>query len=418
LQDPNRPIGSFMFLGPTGVGKTELTKALAEFLFDDEHALTRIDMSEYMEKHSVSRLIGAPPGYVGYEEGGALTETIRRRPYQVVLFDEIEKAHPDVFNVLLQVLDDGRLTDGQGRTVDFKNTILIMTSNAGAQYLADQPEGADVEDVRRPVMDEVRARFRPEFLNRIDEIILFKRLERDQMGAIVSIQLKRLEALLAARSISMELDARAQSELARRGYDPAWGARPLKRVIQKDVQDPLARLILEGRIKDGDTVRVSFDGNDFLFNGASDKKAAKTERSNKTGGALKRRPIRFNARSVNLVRGRIVVGRVLDFGGRVVDGAFNGFASFIGGIANRVDCFFGGGGCVVGGGFGFGLRASCQTQGRGGGDRDERSHVSSPCPPPVAVKRYYAAVIRASSPNIACQRGELCSAARACEKYI
>jgi len=274
LQDPNRPIGSFMFLGPTGVGKTELTKALAEFLFDDEHAMTRVDMSEYMEKHSVARLIGAPPGYVGYEEGGALTETVRRRPYQVILFDEIEKAHPDVFNVLLQVLDDGRLTDGQGRTVDFKNTILIMTSNAGAQFLADQPEGADVEDVRDLVMGEVRARFRPEFLNRIDEIILFKRLAREQMGAIVDIQLRRLEALLAARNITLELDARAKTELAKRGYDPAWGARPLKRVIQKDVQDALARFILEGRIKDGDIVRVSFDGNDFLFNGQAEKKAA------------------------------------------------------------------------------------------------------------------------------------------------
>ncbi|MDX2274031.1 MAG: ATP-dependent chaperone ClpB [Hyphomonadaceae bacterium] len=274
LQDPNRPIGSFMFLGPTGVGKTELTKALAEFLFDDEHALTRIDMSEYMEKHSVARLIGAPPGYVGYEEGGALTEAVRRRPYQVVLFDEIEKAHPDVFNVLLQVLDDGRLTDGQGRTVDFKNTILIMTSNAGAQYMAELPDGADVEDARDGVMSELRARFRPEFLNRVDEIILFKRLEKAQMGAIVEIQLKRLDRLLAARNISMELDARAKAELAKRGYDPAWGARPLKRVIQKDVQDPLARQILEGAIKDGDRVNVSFDGNDFLFNGASDKKAA------------------------------------------------------------------------------------------------------------------------------------------------
>ncbi|MBY0564031.1 MAG: ATP-dependent chaperone ClpB [Hyphomonadaceae bacterium] len=274
LQDPNRPIGSFMFLGPTGVGKTELTKALAEFLFDDEQAMSRIDMSEYMEKHSVARMIGAPPGYVGYEEGGALTESVRRRPYQVILFDEIEKAHPDVFNVLLQVLDDGRLTDGQGRTVDFKNTILIMTSNAGAQFLAEQPEGADVEDVRGPVMNEVRGRFRPEFLNRIDEIILFKRLERAQMGSIVDIQLKRLEKLLAARNMSVELDAHAKSELAKRGYDPAWGARPLKRVIQKDVQDPLARLILEGRVKDGDAVRVSFDGNDFLFNGKNDKKAA------------------------------------------------------------------------------------------------------------------------------------------------
>ncbi len=274
LQDPHRPIGSFMFLGPTGVGKTELTKALAEFLFDDDTAMTRIDMSEYMEKHSVARLIGAPPGYVGYEEGGALTESVRRRPYQVVLFDEIEKAHPDVFNVLLQVLDDGRLTDGQGRTVDFKNVILIMTSNAGAQFLADQPEGADVEDVRELVLGEVRARFRPEFLNRIDEIILFHRLQKAQMGDIVKIQLKRLERLLADRSISIELDARAQAELARRGYDPTYGARPLKRVIQKDIQDPLARALLEGRIKDGDAVRVTFDGNDFLFNGAAEKRAA------------------------------------------------------------------------------------------------------------------------------------------------
>jgi ATP-dependent Clp protease ATP-binding subunit ClpB len=274
LQDPNRPIGSFMFLGPTGVGKTELTKALAEFLFNDDNAMTRIDMSEYMEKHSVSRMIGAPPGYVGYDEGGALTESVRRRPYQVVLFDEIEKAHPDVFNVLLQVLDDGRLTDGQGRTVDFKNVILIMTSNAGAQYLAEQPEGADVEDVRNEVMAEIRSRFRPEFLNRIDEIILFKRLERAQMAAIVQIQLRRLEKLLADRDIAISLDERALGELARRGYDPAWGARPLKRVIQKDLQDPLARLILEGEVKNGDRVRVSFDGNDFLFNGAAEQKAA------------------------------------------------------------------------------------------------------------------------------------------------
>ena len=274
LQDPNRPIGSFMFLGPTGVGKTELTKALAEFLFDDESALTRVDMSEYMEKHSVARLIGAPPGYVGYEEGGALTEAVRRRPYQVVLFDEIEKAHPDVFNVLLQVLDDGRLTDGQGRTVDFKNVILIMTSNAGAQFLAEQPDGADVEDVRDSVMGEIRARFRPEFLNRIDEIILFRRLERAQMSAIVDVQLQRLDKLLAARNMTIELDPRAKGELAKRGYDSAWGARPLKRVIQKDIQDPLARLILEGRIKDGDRIAVTFDGNDFLFNGASEKAAA------------------------------------------------------------------------------------------------------------------------------------------------
>jgi ATP-dependent Clp protease ATP-binding subunit ClpB len=274
LQDPNRPIGSFMFLGPTGVGKTELTKALAEQLFNDDTALTRIDMSEYMEKHSVSRLIGAPPGYVGYEEGGALTEAVRRRPYQVVLFDEIEKAHPDVFNVLLQVLDDGRLTDGQGRTVDFKNVILIMTSNAGAQYLAEQEEGADVEDVRELVMGEVRARFRPEFLNRIDEIILFRRLGRAQMGAIVDIQLKRLEKLLAERNMSLKLDPRAHAELAKRGYDPAYGARPLKRVIQREIQDPLARAILEGRVKDGDQLAITFDGNDFLINGAAVKAAA------------------------------------------------------------------------------------------------------------------------------------------------
>ncbi|MDX2236402.1 MAG: ATP-dependent chaperone ClpB [Hyphomonadaceae bacterium] len=274
LQDPNRPIGSFMFLGPTGVGKTELTKALAEFLFNDDTAMTRIDMSEYMEKHSVSRLIGAPPGYVGYEEGGALTESVRRRPYQVVLFDEIEKAHPDVFNVLLQVLDDGRLTDGQGRTVDFKNVILIMTSNAGAHFLAEQGEGADVEDVRDLVLGEVRARFRPEFLNRIDEIILFRRLQKAQMGEIVKIQLRRLEKLLADRNIAITLDERAKAELARRGYDPAYGARPLKRVIQRDLQDPLARLLLEGRVKDGDVVTVTWDGNDFLFNGAAEKRAA------------------------------------------------------------------------------------------------------------------------------------------------
>jgi ATP-dependent Clp protease ATP-binding subunit ClpB len=265
LQDPNRPIGSFMFLGPTGVGKTELTKALAGFLFDDDAAMTRIDMSEYMEKHAVSRLIGAPPGYVGYEEGGALTEAVRRRPYQVVLFDEIEKAHPDVFNVLLQVLDDGRLTDGQGRTVDFKNTILIMTSNAGAQYLAEQAEGEDVEAAREQVMGEVRARFRPEFLNRVDEIILFRRLQRENMGMIVDIQLARLEKLLSEREIRIGLDQSARNALAERGYDPTYGARPLKRVIQRDVQDPLARRILEGDIKDGDVVRVSYDGQAFLF---------------------------------------------------------------------------------------------------------------------------------------------------------
>jgi ATP-dependent Clp protease ATP-binding subunit ClpB len=257
LQDPNRPIGSFMFLGPTGVGKTELTKALAAFLFDDEQAMVRIDMSEYMEKHSVARLIGAPPGYVGYDEGGALTEAVRRRPYQVVLFDEIEKAHPDVFNVLLQVLDDGRLTDGQGRTVDFKNTLIILTSNSGAEYLVNLADGKDVEEARPYVMAEVKQKFRPEFLNRLDEIILFHRLQRDQMAAIVDVQMGRLRKLLVDRKITVELDDQARTWLANRGYDPAYGARPLKRVIQKNVQDPLAEAILSGRIKDGDTVRVS-----------------------------------------------------------------------------------------------------------------------------------------------------------------
>jgi len=257
LQDPNRPIGSFMFLGPTGVGKTELTKALAAFLFDDETALVRIDMSEYMEKHSVARLIGAPPGYVGYEEGGALTEAVRRRPYQVVLFDEIEKAHPDVFNVLLQVLDDGRLTDGQGRTVDFRNTLIIMTSNLGAEYLVAQKAGEDSEAVRDEVMGVVRAHFRPEFLNRVDEIILFHRLRPEQMESIVDIQLKRLARLLEDRKITLALDDAAREWLATKGYDPAYGARPLKRVIQKNVQDPLAEMILAGRVKDGETVPLT-----------------------------------------------------------------------------------------------------------------------------------------------------------------
>ena len=267
LQDPNRPIGSFMFLGPTGVGKTELTKALATFLFDDEQALIRIDMSEYMEKHSVARLIGAPPGYVGYDEGGALTEAVRRRPYQVVLFDEIEKAHPDVFNVLLQVLDDGRLTDGQGRTVDFRNTLIIMTSNLGAEYLVAQPDGDDTEKVRDQVMAEVRAHFRPEFLNRVDEIILFHRLKRDQMAHIVDIQIGRLQKLLEDRKITLALDAKAREWLAEKGYDPAYGARPLKRTIQKSVQDPLAELILSGKIKDGEKVKVSVGRDGLVFNG-------------------------------------------------------------------------------------------------------------------------------------------------------
>ena len=256
LQDPNRPIGSFMFLGPTGVGKTELTKALAGFLFDDDTALVRIDMSEYMEKHAVARLIGAPPGYVGYEEGGALTEAVRRRPYQVVLFDEVEKAHPDVFNVLLQVLDDGRLTDGQGRTVDFRNTLLIMTSNLGAEYLVNQPAGQDTDAVRDEVMGVVRGHFRPEFLNRVDEIILFHRLARSEMGAIVDIQLGRLAKLLEDRKIALDVDDEARTWLADKGYDPAYGARPLKRVIQKNVQDPLAELVLSGKVHDGETVPV------------------------------------------------------------------------------------------------------------------------------------------------------------------
>ncbi|MGB8527532.1 MAG: ATP-dependent chaperone ClpB, partial [Rhodoplanes sp.] len=267
LQDPHRPIGSFMFLGPTGVGKTELTKALAEFLFDDETALLRIDMSEYMEKHSVARLIGAPPGYVGYEEGGALTEAVRRRPYQVVLFDEIEKAHPDVFNVLLQVLDDGRLTDGQGHTVDFRNTLIVMTSNLGSQFLVGQPEDEDTDAVREEVMTVVRAAFRPEFLNRIDEIILFHRLKREQMGRIVEIQLGRLQKLLDERKIALDVDPKARDWLAERGYDPSYGARPLKRVIQKSLQDPLAELILAGRIKDGEAVRVTATKKGLAFNG-------------------------------------------------------------------------------------------------------------------------------------------------------
>ena len=267
LQDPNRPIGSFLFLGPTGVGKTELTKALASYLFDDEHAMVRLDMSEYMEKHSVSRLIGAPPGYVGYDEGGALTEAVRRRPYQVVLFDEVEKAHPDVFNVLLQVLDDGRLTDGQGRTVDFKNTLIIMTSNLGSEFLVALGENQDVDEVRDQVMGVVKQAFRPEFLNRLDDIILFHRLKRSNMSAIVDIQLGRLKKLLVDRKIEIELSDAARTLLAEKGYDPSYGARPLKRVIQKSVQDPLAEEILGGDIKDGDTVKVDVKDGVFTFNG-------------------------------------------------------------------------------------------------------------------------------------------------------
>ncbi len=264
LNDEGRPLGSFLFLGPTGVGKTELTKALAAFLFDDDNAMVRIDMSEFMEKHAVSRLIGAPPGYVGYEEGGVLTEAVRRRPYQVVLFDEVEKAHPDVFNILLQVLDDGVLTDGHGRKVDFKQTLIVLTSNLGAQALSMLPDGADASDAKRDVMDAVRVHFRPEFLNRLDETIIFDRLVRADMAGIVSIQLKKLEARLSGRKISLDLDDGARKWLAEEGYDPVFGARPLKRVIQRTLQDQLAGMILSGDVKDGDTVQVSAGADGLL----------------------------------------------------------------------------------------------------------------------------------------------------------
>jgi ATP-dependent Clp protease ATP-binding subunit ClpB len=267
LQDPNRPMGSFLFLGPTGVGKTELCKALAEFLFDDEHAMVRVDMSEYMERHSVARLIGAPPGYVGYEEGGSLTEAVRRRPYQVILFDEIEKAHNDVFNILLQVLDDGRLTDGQGHTVDFRNTLIVLTSNLGSEYLAALPEGQPAEAARDQVMEVVRRSFRPEFLNRLDEIILFNRLGRNEMKRIVDIQLRHLQQLLADRKIVLEINDKAKTWLANTGYDPVYGARPLKRVIQRELQNPLATSLLSGVIKDGETVRVSVQDGRLTING-------------------------------------------------------------------------------------------------------------------------------------------------------
>ncbi len=267
LQDPNRPIGSFLFLGPTGVGKTETCKALAEFLFDDERAMVRIDMSEFMEKHAVSRLIGAPPGYVGYDEGGVLTEAVRRRPYQVILFDEVEKAHEDVFNVLLQVLDDGRLTDGQGRTVDFKNTIIVLTSNLGSEVLAAQPEGEPTTMVQGQVMRIVRGHFRPEFLNRLDEIILFRRLQRSDMASIVGIQIEHLRKLLADRKIELDLDRTALQWLADEGYDSTYGARPLKRVIQRSLQNPLAGMILEGTVKEGETVHVSAGTDGLRING-------------------------------------------------------------------------------------------------------------------------------------------------------
>ena len=274
LQDPNRPIGSFLFLGPTGVGKTELCKAIAAFLFDDDQAMVRIDMSEFMEKHSVARLIGAPPGYVGYEEGGSLTEAVRRRPYQVILFDEVEKAHPDVFNVLLQVLDDGRLTDGQGRTVDFRNTMIVLTSNLGSEYLAALPDGAPATDAREQVMSVVRSAFRPEFLNRLDEVILFNRLGRAQMKDIVAIQLGRLRKLLADRRMSLELSDRALEWLGNAGYDPVYGARPLKRVIQRALQDPLALMLLEGRLADGETVRVDAGEDGLVIQGTAATAAA------------------------------------------------------------------------------------------------------------------------------------------------
>ena len=263
LQDPNRPMGSFLFLGPTGVGKTELARSLAEFLFDDEKALLRIDMSEYMEKHAVSRLVGAPPGYVGYDQGGVLTEAVRRRPYQVILFDEVEKAHPDIFNILLQVLDDGRLTDSQGHTVDFKNTIIILTSNLGAEVLAKQKEGADVNDVKPQVMEVIRSVFKPEFLNRLDEILLFRRLTREDMGGIVQIQLKHLFARLAERHITLDLDDKALNWLADNGYEPMYGARPLKRLIQSELVNPLAMKILDGTVSDNSTARVRVE-NDAL----------------------------------------------------------------------------------------------------------------------------------------------------------
>jgi ATP-dependent Clp protease ATP-binding subunit ClpB len=273
LKDPNRPIGSFIFLGPTGVGKTELARALAEFLFDDEHAMVRIDMSEYQEKHTVARLIGAPPGYVGYEEGGQLTEAIRRRPYSVVLFDEIEKAHHDVFNVLLQILDDGRLTDGQGRVVNFKNSIIIMTSNIGSQSILEYRghfEGEQYERMKEEVLDALRHHFRPEFLNRVDEIIVFRALTEEDLKKIVDIQLERLRGRLAERRITLELTDEAKSHLARAGYDPVYGARPLKRAIQREIETPLSRLILKGDVKDNQKLIVDYSEGDLKIKAAND----------------------------------------------------------------------------------------------------------------------------------------------------
>jgi ATP-dependent Clp protease ATP-binding subunit ClpB len=282
LQDQNRPIGSFIFLGPTGVGKTELCRALAEFLFDDEQAMVRLDMSEFMEKHSVSRMIGAPPGYVGYEEGGYLTEAVRRRPYSVVLFDEIEKAHPEVFNALLQILEDGRMTDGQGRTVDFKNTVIIMTSNLGSQYIQDLADG-NRKEMEARVTTALRDAFKPEFLNRIDEIIIFNSLGREEIKSIVEIQLKRLRQNLANRKMALEISDEAKDLLAEKGYDPVYGARPLKRTIQRLIQDPLAVKILAGEFQEGDKVRIDADGDALLFehggSSATEENVAETERT-------------------------------------------------------------------------------------------------------------------------------------------
>jgi ATP-dependent Clp protease ATP-binding subunit ClpB len=273
LSDPNRPVGSFIFLGPTGVGKTELARALAEFLFDDEAALVRLDMSEYQEKHTVARMLGAPPGYIGYDEGGQLTEAVRRRPYSVVLFDEIEKAHPDVFNVLLQILDDGRLTDGQGRTVDFRNTVLIMTSNLGSQLIQEM-SGRPFEDVRDAVLGVLRDHFRPEFLNRVDEVIVFTPLTQDQLGAIVDIQLARLQKRLDERKVTLDVNEAARKLLVERGWDPVYGARPLKRTIQRMVQDPLALQLLEGKFNDGDAVEVGVKGGELNFTRAKARAVA------------------------------------------------------------------------------------------------------------------------------------------------
>jgi ATP-dependent Clp protease ATP-binding subunit ClpB len=264
LSDPNRPYGSFLFLGPTGVGKTELTKALAEFMFDTEEALIRIDMSEFMEKHSVARLIGAPPGYVGYDEGGYLTEAVRRKPYAVILFDEVEKAHPDVFNVLLQVLDDGRMTDGQGRTVDFKNTVIVMTSNLGSHEI-QRLAGEELDVIKDTVMGEVRKHFRPEFINRIDEIVVFHALDNSQIQAIAKIQLKRLEQRLAAQDMKLDVSDAALAEVAKVGFDPLYGARPLKRAIQQQIENPVARLVLEGRFGPKDVIPVDFRKGEFTF---------------------------------------------------------------------------------------------------------------------------------------------------------